>query len=171
MSMRLPNLLSTALAALGAVALAGQAQSREPREHGTMMPPPPMAATDDYDYGQDMPPPRPMPHHGYDGPDGPRHYPGGPMPGPWMAPHCGEHHHGHAMAPGCGAYPYPMMGYGVPMMMVPVLRQKPCPQRVVEEWVEEPVPVRRRYIPRRHVPDKRVPMTPEKRVPTKRIPY
>jgi hypothetical protein len=65
-----------------------------------------------------------------------------------------------------------MMGYAVPMIMVPVLRQKPCPERVVEEWVEEPVPARRRYIPpRRVVPDKRVRIIPDKRVPTKRIPY
>lgn len=166
--MRLPTLLSTGLAALSAVALASQAQAREPREHGRMMPPPPM---DDYDYGQEMPPPPPMPYSGYDGADGPHRYPGAAMPGPWMPPHCGDHHQGHAMTPGCGAHSYPMMGYAVPMMMVPVLRQKPCPQRVVEEWVDEPVPVRRRYIPRRVVPDKRVRMVPDKRVPTKRIPY
>ena len=72
--------------------------------------------------------------------------------------------------PGPGAY----MGYAVPMIMVPVLRSRPCPQ-VVEEWVEEVVPVRHRLIrPRaRVVHDKRVPMT-DKRVrmaPSKRIPY
>ncbi|MEO5586488.1 MAG: hypothetical protein ABIQ81_02220, partial [Novosphingobium sp.] len=56
-------------------------------------------------------------------------------------------------------YPGAYMGYAVPMIMVPVLRSKPCPE-VVEEWVEEVVPVRRRMIrPRaRVVPDKRVPM-------------
>jgi hypothetical protein len=172
MSMRLPIALSTGLAALGAIMSAGQAEAHQPRERGAMMPPPPMA--DDYDYDQDMPPPPPPmhydgPHSEYDGPDGP--YRGGPMPGPWMAPQCGEHHHGHAVAPGCARYGYPMTTYAVPMMMVPVLRQKPCPEKVVEEWVEEPVPVRRRYIPRRAVPDKRIRLVPDKRVPTKRIPY
>src|ERR1700712_4909793 len=73
-----------------------------------------------------------------------------------------------------GAYPGAYMGYAVPMIMVPVLRSKPCPQ-VVEEYVEEIVPIRRRLIrPRaRVIHDKRVPMD-DKRVrmaPTKRITY
>ena len=90
--------------------------------------------------------------------------------------HCGPHH-GQAM-PGCHGYPVPYgygyMGYAVPMMMVPVLRNKPCPEQVTEEWIEEPVRVRRRHIaPRRHVvPDKRVRIVPDKRLPMdKRIPY
>jgi hypothetical protein len=124
------------------------------------------------------------------------------MRGEWMA-RCGRHH-GHAehaddtgpdragpdhRGPGHDGCRYPAprpygygygypgayMGYAVPMVMVPVLRSKPCPE-VVEEWVEEVVPVRRRLIrPRsRAVPvvhdkrvrinDKRVPMTPSKRI-------
>lgn len=72
-----------------------------------------------------------------------------------------------------GAYPGAYMSYGVPMIMVPVLRSKPCKE--VVEVIEEVVPVRRRAIrPRaRVVPDKRVPMN-DKRIPvtpSKRIAY
>jgi hypothetical protein len=178
--MRLPNLLSIGLAAFGSAALAAPALAHGP--HGHDGPMPPMDMRMDH---RDMPPPV------YGGPDGPPPYPeypgpghsgprslwqhhGGPMPGPWMPP-CPDHPEP-AGGPGCAPYPYyggyPVMSYAVPMMMVPVLRQKPCPEEIVEEWVEEPAPVRRRHIPPR-VKDKRVKMAPapDKRVPDKRIPY
>lgn len=98
---------------------------------------------------------------------------------------CGRHHgptSGDCRYPGGPApygygYPGAYMGYAVPMIMVPVLRSKPCPQ-VVEEWVDEEVPVRRRLIrPRVRVApmvhDKRIRID-DKRVriaPTKRIAY
>lgn len=106
--------------------------------------------------------------------------------GEWME-RCGHRADGHdgPLPPpphDCGyrapyVYPGAYMGYAVPMVMVPVMRSKPC-KEVVEEIVEY-VPVRRRVIPRRPravtpVPDKRVRLAPEKRVPvipTKRIPY
>lgn len=139
----------------------------------------------------DMPPP-----HAYDGPDRyGRHYDQGsdprwqpgypPMHGEWME-RCRAHHGDHrgrgAHPEGCGypaPYPYAppgaYMGYAVPMVMVPVLRSKPCPE-VVEEIVEEvAAPPRRRIIRPRPVavPDKRVPMTDKrvKVVPAKRIAY
>jgi hypothetical protein len=54
-----------------------------------------------------------------------------------------------------------------------VIRSRPCPEQVTEEWVEQPVRARR-YIPprRRVIHDKRVPMVPDKRVriePDKRV--
>ena len=76
---------------------------------------------------------------------------------------------------GPGAYAGGYMGYAVPMIMVPVLRNKPCKE--VVEYVEERVvvPARRVIRPRaRIVPDKRVRIVPDKRLPmtpTKRIPY
>lgn len=87
----------------------------------------------------------------------------------------GPHGCGHPMPYGHG-YPGAYMTYGVPVIMVPVLRNKPC-KEVVEEIVEEvAVPARRRIIrPRaRVVPDKRIRMVPDKRVPiapSKRIAY
>lgn len=145
---------------------------------GPPMPPP----------GADMPPPPPPPGYApYAAPMDPRweH-----MRGDWRE-RCGDrgdrHHHrrdrdgrdGPAYHDDCGypappmpygypgAYPGAYMGYAVPMVMVPVLRNKPC-KEVVEEIVEE-VPVRRRVIrprarPVRVVHDKRVPMTPSKRI-------
>lgn len=182
--MRLPTFVSIGLAALGAAALSGPTLAHDRHEPGDTMPP---MGMDHMDHGE-MPPPvyhgpdGPMPRRAYNRPYGNWQHPGGPMPGPWMPP-CAEQ----AEPAGCGPYAhgypaYPMMTYAVPMMMVPVLRQKPCPEEVVEEWVEEePAPVRRRYIPPppvkdkrvkiAPVPDKRVPMTPDKRVPDKRIPY
>lgn len=87
------------------------------------------------------------------------------------APHdCGH------PAPYGYAHPGAYIGYAVPMIMVPVLRNKPC-KEVVEEIVEEvPISTRRRIIrPRaRIVPDKRARIVPDKRLPmtpTKRIPY
>jgi hypothetical protein len=158
--------------------------------HGEPMIPPP---------GADMPPPPGFDGPGFDGAgyDGGYGAPMNPrwaqdqdrMRGEWME-RCGRHH-GHAGLAdrdgpdhdGCRypgppiAYGHPgaYVGYAVPMVMVPVLRSKPCPQ-VVEEWVEEVVPVRRRMIrPRpRAVPvvhdkrvrinDKRVPLTASKRI-------
>jgi hypothetical protein len=144
---------------------------------GPMMPPP----------GMDMPPSPPgYDEPGYDAPVDPRWE---RMHGEWMA-RChdredrrdGGYDDGPAGHDGCdypgpgGPYGHPgaYMGYGVPMVMVPVLRSKPCPE-VVEEWVEEVVPVRHRSIPPRArvIRDKRVPLH-DKRVPvapSKRIPY
>jgi hypothetical protein len=173
----------TLSALLCAALVSGPALAHD--HHGDrMMPPPPPP-------GVDMPPPP-----GFDGPGGYR----APMDprwdqerlrGEWMQ-RCGYHgqdnddrderggpgrddcgYPGPAASYGYG-YPGAYMGYAVPMVMVPVLRSKPCPQ-AVEEWVEEVVPVRRRMIrPRPHVVhDKRVPMT-DKRVPmtpSKRIQY
>lgn len=162
--MRLPTLLSIGLAALGGAALSAPVLAHGPDGHDAPMPP--MDMPMDH---RDMHPPV------YHGAGGPAPYPGGPMPGPWM-PHCAEHHE-RVGGPGCAPYPYhpgyPAMGYAVPMMMVPVLRQKPCPEEVVEEWVEEPAPVRRRTIAPRRVKEKRVKVAPvpDKRVPDKRIPY
>lgn len=183
MRLTLSALLCAAL--IGSPALA--------HDHGEqMMPPPP---------GVDMPPPP-----GFDGPGGAGGYgaPMDPrwaqdqdrMRGEWME-RCG--HRGHdsrdrsnhdgparddCRYPGPpapygygypGAYPGAYMGYAVPMIMVPVLRSKPCPQ-VVEEYVDEVVPVRRRLIrPRARVApvvhdkrvrinDKRVPIAPSKRI-------
>jgi hypothetical protein len=169
--MRLPTLLSIGLAAFGAAALAAPALAHDRHEYDGPMPP--MDMPMDH---RDMPPPPGYPgagpYPGQPGPDGPWRYPGGPMPGPWMPPCAAPQEP--AGVPGCAPYSYypgySMMTYAVPMMMVPVLRQKPCPEKVVEEWVEEPVPVRRRTIPPR-VRDKRVPIAPDKRVPDKRIPY
>jgi hypothetical protein len=104
----------------------------------------------------------------------------------WME-RCRDHHgegdrNGPAYREGCGyppppaygyGYPGAYMGYAVPMVMVPVLRSKPC-KEVVEEIVEEVVPVRRRLIgPRQRIVhdkrvllhDKRVPIAPSKRIP------
>ncbi|MFT4026747.1 MAG: hypothetical protein QM676_08100 [Novosphingobium sp.] len=137
-------------------------------------------------YAADMP--SPPPGHG-----GPGYGPYGAMPmdprmhSEWMA-RCGGHH-GRADDDrdgppplGCGyrapyGYPGAYMAYGVPMIMVPVMRDKPCKE--VVEYVEEVVPVRRRVIHRprpvvRPVPDKRIRIVPDKRVPvtpSKRIPY
>jgi hypothetical protein len=103
----------------------------------------------------------------------------------WQA-RCGDHggdRHGDDRDDphGCGypapyGYPGAYMTYGVPVIMVSVLRNKPC-KEVVEEVVEEvAVPTRRRIIrPRaRIVPDKRIRIVPDKRVPitpSKRIAY
>jgi hypothetical protein len=171
--MRLPTIISIGLAVFGAAGLCSPALAQAGYPHGDRMPPPDMPMDH-----RDMPPPPgypgPGPYPGHDGPDGPWAYPGGPMPGHWMPP-CAEHHEPHG-SPACAPYPYypgyPAMAYAVPMMMVPGLRQKPCPEEVVEEWIEEPAPARRRYIPPR-AKDKRVKVapTPDKRVPDKRIPY
>lgn len=107
------------------------------------------------------------------------------MRGEW-AEHCrvdrddiGDHDREGPDRHGCdsrGFHPYPggYMGYAVPMIMVPVLRSKPC-REIVEEVVEEVVPVRRRVIPPRPriVPDKRVPLHDKRMLttPGKRIPY
>lgn len=174
----------TLSAMLCAALVSGPALAHDHR--GEPMPPPP---------GIDMPPP---PSPGFDEPgDGGRYGagPGAPadprwahdqdrMRGAWLA-RCGRHHGGRDDSDhrgpandGCGypgapvpyGYDYPgaYMGYAVPMIMVPVLRSKPCPQ-VVEEWVEENVPVRRRLIrPRVRVApvvhDKRVRIAPSKRI-------
>lgn len=177
------------LSALLSIALvSGPALARDHR--GEPMPPP----------GIDLPPPPGFDGPGYDQPgyDGGYGAPTDPrwaheqdrMRGEWMA-RCGrddghgDHvRHGEFARNGCrypdsppASYGYPgaYMGYAVPMMMVPVLRSKPCPQ-VTEEWVEEVVPVRRRMIrPRPHavravhdkrvrINDKRVPMSPGKRI-------
>jgi hypothetical protein len=180
----------TLSALLCAALISGPALAHDHRGE-PMMPPPP---------GMDMPPPAGFDGPGFDGPHLDDGY-GAPMDprwaqdqdrmrGEWME-RCSRHHgHGHADedgpdrdgcrypgAPAAYGYGYPgaYMGYAVPMVMVPVLRSKPCPE-VVEEWVEEVVPARRRMIrPRaRTVPvvhdkrvrinDKRVPMTPSKRI-------
>lgn len=175
------------LSALLCVALiSGPALAHD--HHGErMMPPPP---------GMDMPPPpgfdRSDDGGGYGAPMDPRWAQDQDrMRGEWME-RCGAHRghddrdrsdHDGPDRDGCrypgqqGPYGYPgaYMGYAVPMIMVPVLRSKPCPQ-VVEEWVEEVVPVRRRVIRPRvrvvhvvhdkrvRINDKRVPMTPSKRI-------
>jgi hypothetical protein len=175
--MRLPTLLAIGLASLGASALSAPALAGP--DHDGPMPhmdgPPPMDMHRDR---HDLPPPV---HRGPDGPHGypghpgygaPWHHPGGPVPGPWMPP-CVDHPEP-AAAPGCmpyGYYPaYPAMTYAVPMMMVPVLRQKPCAEEVVEEWIEEErVPVRRRTIAPRPTKEKRVKVVPDKRVKEKRV--
>lgn len=174
----------TLSALLCAALITGPALAHDHRGDRAMPPPPPE---------MDMPPPP-----GYGAPYGGQMDPGPDpridprwerMHGEWMA-RCGEgraRHDRHGDRDGCGydgpppygygypgAYPGAYMGYAVPMVMVPVLRSKPCPQ-VTEEWVEEVVPVRRRLIPPRPrvVHDKRVPLN-DKRVrvaPTKRIPY
>lgn len=132
--------------------------------------------------GADFPPPPPYGHDRYDGPADPR-WDNGParFHGQWQAPcqdddqrdgpyGCGE------PAPYGYGHPGAYMGYAVPMIMVPVWRNKPCKE--VVEYIEEEVavPTRRRIIrPRARVmPDKRIRMVPDKRVPiapTKRIPY
>jgi hypothetical protein len=180
----------TLSALLCAALISGPALAHD--HHGEqMMPPPP---------GVDMPPPpgfdRPDNGDGYGAPMDPRWAQDQDrMRGEWME-RCGRHHghddrdrsdndrpnRGGPGRDGCsyggpqGAYGYgypgAYMGYAVPMIMVPVLRSKPCPQ-VVEEWVDEVVPVRHRLIrPRAHVVhdkrvrviDKRVRMTPSKRI-------
>lgn len=174
--MRLPKLLSLSLAAIGGAALSTQALAGPDRHDDA-----PIHRDDhgaDYhhrDYGdldhrdRDHPD-RDHEHrgaHGHPGHSGPwPHYPSGPMPGPWM-PHCADDPNDAPAA--CVPY-YPAMTYAVPMMMVPVLRQKPCPEEVVEEWIEEPAPVRRRLAPPRRVNEKRILLTPDKRVKTKRVP-
>ena len=182
----------TLSALLCAALLSGPALAHDHHGGPTMPPPPP---------GADMPPPPGFDGPGYSGGHGAPMDPRWAeeqdrMRGEWME-RCGRHH-GHEDRAGHGGpdqvgpneggcrypgppmphgygYPGAYMGYAVPMIMVPVLRSKPCTQ-VVEEWVEEVVPVRRRMIrPRpRVVPvvhdkrvrinDKRVPMTPSKRI-------
>lgn len=149
----------------------------------------PALAHDRHRGGHDGPPPGDWRHDGLGDPRWDDH---APFPGGWQPQDCadaddrGDDHAGPCNYPGNypapygyghpGAYPAGYMGYAVPMIMVPVLRKKPCPE-VVEEIVEEvPVTARRRIIrPRaRIVPDKRVRIVPDKRVPmtpTKRIPY
>lgn len=178
MRLTLSALLCAAL--LASPALAGENHGR----HDDYQPP----------YGADIPPP--PPGYGY-GPYGappidprqmdPR------MHGGWMEG-CGHHGHADGKGPGPGpsggcshpaphgyGYPAAYMGYAVPMIMVPVMRNKPCKEKVVE-YVEEVVPVRRRVIhrPARVVPDKRIRIVPDKRLPmdkrvpvapSKRIPY
>jgi hypothetical protein len=155
----------TLSAMLGTVLFASPVLAHQDHQH-PMMPHP----------GAAMPPPPPY----YDGPADPRLERGH---GEWME-RCHRFHdrddrHGARSPDGCG-YPVPYgyghpgayMGYAVPMMMVPVLRSKPC-REVVEEIVEEVVPPRRRVIRPRVVPDKRVPLR-DKRVPaspSKRIAY
>jgi hypothetical protein len=140
----------------------------------------PALAGDRHSHDSGPPPPPP----GYDGapPMDPRwHEDQARAHGEWME-RCGRQHGGHDHG-GCGypgaygyGYPGAYMSYGVPMIMVPVMRNKPCKEEVVE-YVEEVAPVRRRVIPRpvvRAVPDKRVRIVPDKRVPvapTKRIAY
>lgn len=172
----------TLSALLCAAVLATPALAGDRHHHDDGPPPPP--------YGADMPPPPP----GY-GPDGGPY--GGPamdprMHGEWME-RCGRHHDaddrdGPPPPHGCGypvpygyGYPGAYMTYGVPMIMVPVMRNKPCKE--VVEYVEEVVPVHRRVIHRpvvRAVPDKRIRIVPDKRLPmdkpvpvapSKRIPY
>jgi len=168
--MRLPLTFSTAVAAIAVAVLPAPAYAHGGPDHDDHLRPAPRAMM-----GHDLPPP-PMPMHDYDRDDGPGwdHGPP-PMHGAPMS-HCGPHHG----PPPAACHPQPMpygyghMGYAVPMIMVPVWRPKPCPEKVVEEWIEEPVRVRRRYIaPRRHVvPDKRVRIVPDKRLPMdKRQPY
>lgn len=185
----------TLSALLCAALISGPALAHD--RHGEpMIPPPP---------GMDMPPPpgfdRPGDGDGYGAPMDPRWAQDQDrMRGEWME-RCGRYRHddrgqddrgyndrngrdgpdhdgcrypGPPMPYGYG-YPGAYMGYAVPMIMVPVLRSKPCPQ-VVEEWVDEVVPVRRRVIRPRARPapvvhdkrvrinDKRVPMTPSKRI-------
>jgi hypothetical protein len=158
----------TLSAVLCAALLAGPALAHDRHRSGPDGPPP----------GADFPPPPP---YGYDrdGPADPR----------WE--HDQDRSHGESQPPsqdrdgphGCGhpmpygyAHPGAYMGYAVPMIMVPVLRNKPCKE--VVEYIEEDVvvPTRRRIIrPRaRVVPDKRIRMVPDKRVPiapSKRIAY
>lgn len=130
--------------------------------------------------GADFPPPPPYGYDGYDGPVEPRwEQDQARFHDEWRercrerddrdTPHdCGQ------PAP-YGYYPGAYMGHAVPMIMVPVLRNKPCKE--VVEYVEERVvvPARRVIRPRaRIMPDKRVRIVPDKRVPmtpTKRIPY
>lgn len=170
----------TLSAVLCAALLASPALAHDHRMGGHDGPPP----------GADMPPPPPG-YGRYDGPVDPRWAEEqARFRDEWQA-RCGRHderHHEDRDGPvagphGCGypapygyGYPGAYMGYAVPMIMVPVLRNKPC-KEVVEEIVEEvPVTVRRRIIrPRaRIVPDKRVRIVPDKRLPmtpSKRIPY
>lgn len=134
--------------------------------------------------GADFPPPPPPPGYGpYGGPIDPRwEHDQTRFHDEWQA-RCRDHGDERDGPHGCGypapygyGYPGAYMTYGVPVIMVPVLRNKPC-KEVVEEVVEEVVvPTRRRVIrPRaRVVPDKRIRMVPDKRVPitpSKRIPY
>lgn len=133
-------------------------------------------------YGADLPPPPPgYAPYGYGAPIDPRwEQDQARMHHEW-AERCGDDrgrdHDDGLGREGCGGYPAPYgypgayAGYAVPMIMVPVLRSKPCPE-TVEEVVEEVAPVRRRMIPPRphaaapvkRVPDKRLPMTPTKRI-------
>lgn len=79
--------------------------------------------------------------------------------------------YGYPVAPAAGSgYPagaYPVYGYAVPMMMVPVAQpaeRRNCTRTITtEEWVT--VPVRQRTIPRRAPRDKRVRIVPDKRLP------
>lgn len=130
--------------------------------------------------GADLPPPPPG-YDRYDGPVDPRwEHDQARFHGEWQRG-CDDRDAGRDgpcgyPAPYGYGYPGAYMGYAVPMIMVPVLRNKPC-KEVIEEIVEEvPVTVRRRVIrPRaRIIPDKRVRMVPDKRLPmtpSKRIPY
>lgn len=163
----------TLSAALCAALLASPALAHEGHHDG----PPP---------GVDFPPPPPPGYAPYGGPIDPRwEHDQRRFHDEWRA-RCGDHgddrHGDDRDGPyGCGypapyGYPGAYMTYGVPVIMVPVLRNKPC-KEVVEEVVEEVVvPTRRRVIrPRaRVVPDKRILVIPDKRVriaPSKRIPY
>lgn len=148
------------------------------RHHESHDGPPPSA---------DFPPPPPPGFGRYDGPTDPRwEHDQARFRDEWEK-RCGDRddrHDDHGSGPhGCGypapygyGYPGAYMGYGVPVIMVPVMRNKPC-KEVVEEIVEEvAVPTRHRIIrPRaRVVPDKRIRIVPDKRIPiapTKRIPY
>jgi hypothetical protein len=167
MSMRLTLSAVLCAALLASPALAGDRH----RDHHDGPPP-----------GADFPPPPPG-YSPYAGPVDPR-WEHGParFHGEWQA-RCHDGDDRDDDRDGCGypapygyGYPGAYMGYAVPMIMVPVLRNKPCKE--VVEYVEEEVavPTRRRIIrPRaRVVPDKRIRMVPDKRVPiapSKRIPY
>lgn len=166
----------TLSAVLCAALLASPALAHD-RHHGGHDGPPP---------GANLPPPPGYEGHGrYDGPVDPRwEHDQARVHGEWQGRCDDRQDDRDGPGPhGCG-YPAPYgygqpgayMGYAVPMIMVPVLRNKPCKE--VVEYIEEEVavPARRRIIrPRaRVVPDKRIRMVPDKRVPiapTKRIAY